>query len=199
VSHMVQLFPSSIAAAVFYLVYFLLFTAEVVGGAILPRLHRRGTRIAKKDKGSSQLISLSNFISVVIAFSFALSGTAMLPNWVFYPGVVLMVLGIVLRQWSMAVLGSFFSGTVGIQEGQKIVEMGPYRLVRHPAYTGALLILMGLGLALQSWGAILLLVLLFGLAFGYRIYVEERVLVSELDDEYVKYTKRTKRLIPYIL
>jgi len=196
---MVQLFPSDIAAAVFYLVYVLLIMSEVVGGVILPRLHHRGVGIMKEDKGSSKLISLSNFLSVIIAFFFAFSGTAMLPSWVFYPGIVLIVLGIVLRQWSMAVLGSFFSGTVGVQEGQKVVETGPYRLVRHPSYTGVLLIFTGLGLALQSWGAVLLIVLTFGLAFGYRMYVEERVLVSELGDEYVKYTKKTKRLIPYIL
>jgi protein-S-isoprenylcysteine O-methyltransferase Ste14 len=95
--------------------------------------------------------------------------------------------------------GSFFSGTIGVQEGQKIVGRGPYRLVRHPSYTGGLLILVGLGLALQSWGAILLLVLLFGPAYGYWIYGEENVLVLELGEEYVKYMKRTKRLIPYIL
>ena len=196
---MVELFPSSIAALVFYIMYLLLILSEVMGGVILPRLHRRGTEITKKDKGSSQLISLGNFVSVVIVFSFALSGTAMWPSWVYYPGILLMVLGIVLRQWSMAVLGSFFSGTVGVQEGQKVVDKGPYRLVRHPSYTGGLLIFAGMGLALQSWGAILLIVLIFGLAFGYRIYVEEKVLVSEFGEEYVEYTKRTKRLIPYIL
>jgi len=196
---MVELFPSSIAALVFYIMYLLLILSEVMGGVILPRLHRRGTEITKKDKGSSQLISLGNFVSVVIVFSFALSGTAMWPSWVYYPGILLMVLGIVLRQWSMAVLGSFFSGTVGVQEGQKVVDTGPYRLVRHPSYTGGLLIFAGMGLALQSWGAILLIVLIFGLAFGYRIYVEEKVLVSEFGEEYVEYAKRTKRLIPYIL
>jgi hypothetical protein len=77
---MVQVFPSSIAASVLYQVYFLLFMAEVVGGAILPQLHRWGTRIKKKDRGSSLLISMSMFVSVIIAFSFALSGTAMLPS-----------------------------------------------------------------------------------------------------------------------
>jgi len=196
---MVQLFPSNIAASVFWLVYFLFFMSEVVGGAILPRLHRRGTRIKEKDKGSSLLISISIFVSVIIAFSFAMSSIAMFPSWIFYPGVVLVVLGIMLRQWSIAVLGRFFSGTIGVQKGQKVVATGPYRLVRHPAYTGGLLILVGIGLALQSWGAVLLLLLIIGPAYGYRIYVEERVLVSEFGDEYVKYTKRTKRLIPYVL
>ena len=97
------------------------------------------------------------------------------------------------------VLGRFFSWMVAVQEGQKVVDSGPYRLVRHPSYTGVLLILMGVGLALQSWGAVLLLLLIFGLAYGYRIHVEEKVMISELGDDYIKYSQRTKRLIPYVL
>ncbi len=196
---MVQLFPSSVAASVFYPVLWLWLLSEVVGAGTIPRLRRHGTRIERNDKGSHLLIFISIFMSIVITFSFATSGIAMLPNWVFYPGIVLMVFGIVFRQWSITVLGRFFSTMVGVQKGQKVVDKGPYRLVRHPAYTRGLLTLVGLGLALQSWGAVLLLALIFSLTFGYRIYVEERVLVSELGDEYVKYTKWTKRLIPYIL
>jgi protein-S-isoprenylcysteine O-methyltransferase Ste14 len=71
--------------------------------------------------------------------------------------------------------------------------------VRHPAYTGSLLTIVGLGFVLQSWGAVLVLIAFFGIAFGYRIHVEEGVLTSKLGDEYVAYVKRTKRLIPYVL
>jgi protein-S-isoprenylcysteine O-methyltransferase Ste14 len=193
------MFPSSIAASVFSLVVLLWILSEAVGMGIIPRVRRRGTRIKKEDRGSHLLLWMSIVVSITISFSLAGSGIAMLPSWVYYPGIVLMVSGIVLRQWSIAVLGQFFSGTVGIQEGQKVVDTGPYRLVRHPSYTGALLIFVGLGLAVQSWGAVLVLLMLFGVAYGYRVYVEEQVLVSELGDEYVKYSKRTKRLIPYVL
>ncbi|MGB8310864.1 MAG: isoprenylcysteine carboxylmethyltransferase family protein [Halobacteriota archaeon] len=196
---MVQLFASNIEAWTFYLVYSLWLLSEVVGAGVIPRLRRRGTQIKRKDNSSYGLIMMPIFVSVYIAFAFASSGIARWPSWVFYPGIVLMVLGILLRQWSIVVLGRFFSSMVAIQEGQKVVDSGPYRLVRHPSYTGAFLIFMGQGLALQSWGAILLLVLTFGLAYGYRIYVEEKVLISELGDDYVKYSKRTKRLIPYVL
>jgi len=193
------MFPSSITASVFSLVGLLWILSEVVGMGIITRIRRRGTRIKKEDRGSHLLLWMSIVVSITISFSLAGSGIAMLPSWVYYPGIVLMVSGIVLRQWSIAVLGQFFSGTVGIQEGQKVVDTGPYRLVRHPSYTGALLIFVGLGLAVQSWGAVLVLLMLFGVAYGYRVYVEEQVLVSELGDEYVKYSKRTKRLIPYVL
>jgi protein-S-isoprenylcysteine O-methyltransferase Ste14 len=194
-----ETFPSSIAASVFSLVVLLWILSEVVGMRVIPRLRRRGTRIKKEDRGSRLLLWMSIFASITIAFSLAGSGIAMLPSWVYYPGIVLMVSGIVLRQWSIAVLGRFFSGTVGTQEGQKVVDTGPYRFVRHPSYTGALLIFVGLGLAVQSWGAVLALLVLFGAGYGYRMYVEEKVLISELGDDYVKYSKRRKRLIPYIL
>ena len=192
-------FPSSITASVFWLVYLVWILSEVVGVGVIPHLRRSGTRIKKEDRGSHRLIFISIFVAIFVVFSFAASGIAMLPSWAYYVGITLMIVGITLRQWSIAVLGRFFSGTVGTQEGQKVVDTGPYRFVRHPSYTGALLIFVGLGLAVQSWGGVLVLLLLFGVGYGYRMYVEEKVLISELRDDYVKYSKRRKRLIPYIL
>jgi len=122
-----------------------------------------------------------------------------LPGWVFSLGIVLIILGIILRQWSMAILGKFFSAVVGIQKDQQVIEKGPYKYVRHPSYSGALIIFIGLGLALQSWAAVITLTLLFIIAYGYRIYVEEKALISELGEPYIEYKKRTKRLIPYMV
>ena len=106
-----------------------------------------------------------------------------------------MVLGIAIRQRAIAVLGRFFSRTLAVQERQTVVETGPYRYVRHPSYTGALVFFVGYGLALQSWGAVLALVPIFALVYGYRMYVEERLLIAELGEAYVPYSHRTKRLI----
>jgi protein-S-isoprenylcysteine O-methyltransferase Ste14 len=197
--YLTELFPTTIAAAIFYVVYALWLFSELVIGGIIPRSRRRGAPIIYEDKSSRSLIALSTFLSLTIAFLFASSGIASLPTGAFYLGIGLMIAGILLRQWSIAVLGRYFSRTVGVQEGQVVVDRGPYRLVRHPAYTGSLLTIVGLGFVLQSWGAVLVLIAFFGVAFGYRIHVEEGVLTSKLGDEYVAYTKRTKRLIPYVL
>ena len=197
--YLAELFPTTTAASIFFVVYALWLLSELVIGGIIPRSRRHGTPIRYEDRSSRLLISLSMFLSLMIAFLFAASGIASLPSGAFYLGIGLMIAGILLRQWSIAVLGRYFSRTVGVQEGQVVVVRGPYRLVRHPAYTGSLLTMVGLGFVLQSWGAVLVLIAFFGAAFGYRIHVEEAVLTSKLGDEYVAYAKKTKRLIPYVL
>ena len=197
--YVAELFPTTTAASIFFVVYALWLFSELVIGGIIPRSRRRGAPIRYEDKSSRPLIALSTFLSLTISFLFASSGIAVLPSWAFYLGIGLMIAGILLRQWSIAVLGRYFSRTVGVQDGQAVVDRGPYRLVRHPAYTGSLLTIVGLGLVLQSWGAVLVLIAFFGVAFGYRIHVEEGVLTSKLGDEYVAYAKRTKRLIPYVI
>jgi protein-S-isoprenylcysteine O-methyltransferase Ste14 len=197
--YLAELFPTTTAASIFFVVYALWLLSELVIGGIIPRSRRHGTPIRYEDRSSRLLISLSMFLSLMIAFLFAASGIASLPSGAFYLGIGLMIAGILLRQWSIAVLGRYFSRTVGVQEGQAVVDRGPYRLVRHPAYTGSLLTMVGLGFVLQSWGAVLVLIAFFGAAFGYRIHVEEVVLTSKLGDKYVAYAKKTKRLIPYVL
>jgi protein-S-isoprenylcysteine O-methyltransferase Ste14 len=136
--------------------------------------------------------------SIVIANAFADSGIALLPRPWFYVGLILMVVGIAVRLWAVSTLRGFFSYTVQIKEGHRVVERGPYRFVRHPAYTGSLLTILGVGFALQSWGAVLVMAVVFGLTFGYRIRVEEKTLVASLGEEYLQYSKRVKRLIPYV-
>ena len=110
-----------------------------------------------------------------------------------------MLVGVLVRQWAIAVLGRFFSLTVRVAEDHRVVVKGPYRLVRHPSYTGVLITFIGLALAVQSSGALLVLLAVFSVSYGYRMRVEERVLLSELGQDYAEYMKRTKRLIPFLI
>lgn len=173
--------------------------SEYVGTVIIPYFRHYGTKINKEDRWSRLLLALTMYLPICIAFYCAFSNIAVMPSWTFFPGIFLIILGIVIRQWSVAVLGSFFSLDVGTQKGQKIVKKGPYKLVGHPSYTGILLIVLGIGLTLQSWAGFIIIILGFGIGFGYRIQVEEKLLVSKLGDDYINYMKNTKRLIPYII
>jgi protein-S-isoprenylcysteine O-methyltransferase Ste14 len=176
--------------------------SEFVGGKIIPRLRQRGLVKAtstRSDRASRIVVWLSIFVSIIIAFFFGTNGITLLPDWFFYLGIALMVTGIALRQWSIRVLGRFFSTRVQIMSDHRVVTNGPYRVIRHPAYSGSLLTIVGLGLAARTWGGTLLIAALFGLAYYYRISVEEDVLKAELGQEYIDYAKKTKRLIPFLL
>jgi protein-S-isoprenylcysteine O-methyltransferase Ste14 len=196
---MIGLFATGPTSIVFYVVYSLWWLTEVIGALLIPALRRRGKNQVRRDQGSAMLIVSSIFIAIFVAFGFGYTSTGQLPDWVFYPGIFLMLLGIVIRQYAIAVLGRFFSLTVRVAEDHKVVDRGPYKLVRHPSYTGVLLTFLGLGLAVQSWAAILTLLVVFTIAYGYRMQVEEKALVSQLGENYLGYMKRTKRLIPYLI
>jgi protein-S-isoprenylcysteine O-methyltransferase Ste14 len=193
------LFSSGFENIVFVSIIGLWIFSEFVGGGIIPRLQRRGKEVTIQDKGSNLVLRVSLYVSIVIAFFLAVNNTAMLSHWFFYLGIVLIVVGIIVRQWAIFTLGRFFTLTVGIQKNQKVVDYGPYRFIRHPSYLGLLIALLGIGVALQSWEGVLAIMVISGLAIGYRIYIEEKVMVLELGDEYVQYMKRTKRLIPYVV
>lgn len=145
------------------------------------------------------MIITSVWVSVIVALGLGYIAAAPLPDFAFYVGISLMLLGILIRQYAIAVLGRYFSLAVRITEDHKLVDRGPYRYVRHPSYTGALLTFVGLGLSVQSWAAVLVLLLMFAVAYGYRMSVEEETLRSELGQDYVSYMQRTKRLIPYLV
>jgi protein-S-isoprenylcysteine O-methyltransferase Ste14 len=191
-------FTSLLNQSVFYVVYLAWILSFLFERIIISRSGQGKTRI-RRDRGSVLIIYASVFLSITIAFTFAYSGVWILPGWVFYLGIGMMLFGIVVREWSVVTLRMYFSHTIRVRENHRVVQNGPYNLVRHPVYSGSMLTVLGLGVALRSWAGVLVLVVLFMLAFMYRIRVEEKLLVGELGGEYVEYMRRTKRLVPFIL
>ena len=192
-------FALGLGLVIFDFAIFVLIASEIFGAALVPQLRRRSATRVKRDRGSRVLITFAILVSMLIAFYFGYANVGGLPDWIFYVGIFLMFLGVLVRQYAIAILGRFFSLSVEIAEDQKVVDKGPYRLVRHPSYTGVLITSIGLGLAVQSLGALLVLLLFFGISFGYRMYVEERTLLSALGQDYASYMKKTKRLVPFII
>jgi protein-S-isoprenylcysteine O-methyltransferase Ste14 len=111
-------------------------------------------------------------------------------------GVVVMWVGLVVRVWAVATLGRSFRTTVEVDPGQPVVSNGPYRWVRHPSYTGLLLIAAGFGLALGNWLSMVVCLVLPLPAILWRIHVEEAELTRVLGDAYRSYRARTTRLVP---
>ena len=92
---------------------------------------------------------------------------------------------------------SHTSAIIEVDQGQRVVQTGPYALIRHPMYSGGLLMLLGVPFALGSWWALIFTLLLF-LAIVWRLLDEERFLSSNLQG-YVQYCKKVRfRLIPFL-
>lgn len=121
------------------------------------------------------------------------------PAVIFAFGIILMLAGEAFRWYSVRVLGRYFTRQVAIQPGQTVVEDGPYRWIRHPSYTGAMLTMFGAGLALTNWLSLFSIMVFAIVGYSYRIWVEEMTLVDALGEPYRDYMRRTKRIIPFII
>lgn len=97
----------------------------------------------------------------------------------------------------VVIQNSYAAANITVEEGQKVISTGLYRLVRHPMYVGVLIMMIGIPLALDSWwGLVILIPGTIGLVF--RILDEEKMLKQELDG-YSEYTQKVRyRLMPYI-
>lgn len=155
-------------------------------------------KVEKQDKGSTILIILYVIVAINLSAFIKTKGWGYInPPWNSI-GIVVMILGIILRQWAVFILGQFFSGHLEIKEEHRVIRQGPYRVIRHPSYTGALLTFAGYGLAMSSWISSILLILMFLLIYGYRIKVEEELLKSQLGKDYEEYMQDSWKMIPYI-
>jgi len=114
-------------------------------------------------------------------------------------GLVVLLAGSLLRRYCFRTLGRFFTGNVQVQAGQSVIQHGPYRLVRHPSYTGGLLMYLGTGIALTNWLSALILFGVGAAVYAYRVHIEERALAEALGHPYRDYMQRTKRFIPFVL
>ncbi|MCX6320414.1 MAG: isoprenylcysteine carboxylmethyltransferase family protein [Bacteroidia bacterium] len=127
-------------------------------------------------------------------FRFSSSGTSIF-LWI---GVLILCLGLLLRYWSIHVLGKNFRTTIELEKGQKVIQRGPYKWIRHPSYSGIILFCIGYGLIAQNWLSLIIVVSLPTIALLYRIKIEEEELTKGMGDEYKEYKKKTKKLIPGI-
>jgi protein-S-isoprenylcysteine O-methyltransferase Ste14 len=115
-----------------------------------------------------------------------------------YVCVGLLAVGLVIRWSAIYTLGKSFSANVAIHSTQRLNQSGLFRVVRHPSYSGLLLIFLAMGLNTHNWLGLGIIVLLPAAALVYRIHVEEVALTGAFGAEYVEYSQRAKRLIPGI-
>jgi protein-S-isoprenylcysteine O-methyltransferase Ste14 len=180
----------------FWLVFFFAFVREgrVIQGSF-------ATAPSDQDAGTFRALVIGSPLALVaaIAASFLPWLTIAWPEFAVVMGMALLVAGAMLRRLCFNALGKSFTGTVIVAEDQAIVQNGPYRFVRHPSYTAAFLMFIGIGLALCSWISLAILFVAHCYLYGRRVAVEERALLDTLGTPYREYMSRTKRFIPFFL
>jgi protein-S-isoprenylcysteine O-methyltransferase Ste14 len=183
-------------------VFWVACTAWILPEVVAWRVKRSSDSSQAHDHGSLNLIVILWWVGMAMAvlMSSILPQAAM--SWkrtsIFLVGICFMLMGVTLRWYSAAVLGKYFTFNVAIRSGQTLIEVGPYRYVRHPSYSGALLSLLGFGLALGNWAGLAAALSCLGFAYSYRIPIEEQALSSALGDAYQQYKNRTWRLVPFL-
>ncbi|MCL2880597.1 MAG: isoprenylcysteine carboxylmethyltransferase family protein [Treponema sp.] len=155
------------------------------------------------DRGSTV------FISVVMGIAFVLIPISPLLNyfkigmcfnfWVSMAGIILGVLGLVIRYFAFSTLGRFFTRTLRKTDEHVLVESGIYGYIRHPGYASDILIFFGTSFGMGNLIAMILIPVMFIPAYIYRIHTEEKMLVEIFGEKYVSYQKRTGRLLPFVL
>jgi protein-S-isoprenylcysteine O-methyltransferase Ste14 len=183
---------------VFWIVYVWVFLPEF-------RIVRRATTkepVPAIDRGSLRVIMLGAGLGIVAAFVLpfvvpqaTLPGTRVL--W-FVVGTLMLVCGSLLRRHCFRMLGSFFTGAVTIQSDHRVIDSGAYRWVRHPSYSAALLLTLGIALALDNWIGLVVSFVLAFIAYSYRAHVEEQALLSSLGAPYARFLASRKRFIPFV-
>jgi protein-S-isoprenylcysteine O-methyltransferase Ste14 len=154
---------------------------------------------AEKEKSQKviQFLAAIAFIAVFVfcAIDHRLRWSAV-PPYVAIAGDVLVALGLVII-FVVFKENTFTSGIIEVEAGQKVISTGPYALVRHPMYLGALVMLLGVPLALGSWWG-LFTIIPIALVIVWRLLDEEQFLAKNLSG-YLEYRNNVRyRSVPFI-
>jgi protein-S-isoprenylcysteine O-methyltransferase Ste14 len=181
-------------------VYYILFWTWVGSETLLQVFMRTRQRSGQlRDRGSLLLL-----FPVIFAASWTASwygethphtmlGGA---HWLMATGLALLIAGIALRATAIVTLGRSFSTNVAIRTTQTLRTTGLYGWVRHPSYSGMLLIFLGIGVYERNWASLAIITVFPLAALLYRIHVEEMALAEAFGAHYLEYKQKTSRLVP---
>jgi protein-S-isoprenylcysteine O-methyltransferase Ste14 len=195
------IFSPSIYAVFYWAALYLWAIPEWIGSFTQRRRTRR-QEATRADRGSYLLFAISLPLSLAIGF--------VLPHFAPWANItghqpllvtiaaLLILFGAAFRWYAIRSLGRYFTRDVAVSGDQPVIQAGPYRLVRHPAYTGTLITMVGVGLGICNWLSLLVVVGVSLAGHLYRVQVEERALSAAIGQPYRDYMRRTKRFIPFI-
>ena len=167
----------------------------------LSLLKRAKGNAVSKDRASLFVIWAVNLASVGLGVYLAFHWQDWASPWLrrLYPvGFGLFVAGLCFRWRCILYLGRFFTVNVAIAADHQLIQTGNYRHVRHPSYTGGLVMLLGYCICVGNLASLLAIFIPCASVILWRIHVEEAALLQAFGESYRAYMQRTKRLIPWV-
>lgn len=162
----------------------------------------QSSEVTQEEKGDRSFwLILPGFLAVFYAPPLEwLYLPAFLPRafWMQIAGLVLVAAGMILLTWARVHIRGLYTGHVAVHSDHRLVQSGPYHIVRHPGYSGFLLIALGVCLGYASLIGLIAIPVLLLPGLAYRMGVEERLLVAQFGEEYQRYARKTKRMLPGI-
>ena len=154
-----------------------------------------------RDRGTLYLLWAVIFLSMTAGITLSEAtniGTVPNVHWIRTAALAILIVGLALRWTAIFTLGKSFSSNVAIRSTQTVLKTGLYRWMRHPSYTGLIMIFFAAGLRTRNWISFLIITIPTTAALLYRIHVEEIALRDHFGEEYIAYSRETRRLIPGI-
>jgi protein-S-isoprenylcysteine O-methyltransferase len=179
----------------------ILWALGILAAMLQPDYNPFTITVKPRDRGTGAQIIWSVYITQVAAVlecAYLRYPESIQWNAAVIAAMIGIILGLALRTWSVATLGSLFTMHISIQKQHTVVRRGPYRIVRHPSYLGAFIMYVCSTALLQAWFAMIIALVILPFAFVRRISYEEAMLRGELGQEYQEYCSRVKRLLPGI-
>lgn len=188
--------PARIA---FVLVLFALQVFSLIYNPQVGRNQENRKSDAPRSKLDLILIQIFSLAVVILApFSDGHSiGILNVENIVRYIGLFIAIPGFVLMQAGEKYLAKQFSIEVTLQKDHKLIQSGPYKVIRHPRYLGILIFFTGISLTFRSLLGIFIVLALAGVLI-WRVFAEEKMMREEFGKEWEEYQSKTWRLIPYL-
>ena len=189
IESMIEIFLANVIIVIFFLADFLI------------RKDKTAVSINKtKDDKNSTKIIIFTFLIICIA-----SELLEYFRWgefknktISRVALAFMLSGLIIRIHSMSQLKKFYTRMLIITDQQKLVKTGIYKIVRHPGYSGTVLIWIFFGLAIQNLIVFFIAFILISFAYNYRIRIEEQMLLTQFGKEYADYKKSSWKIIPYV-
>jgi protein-S-isoprenylcysteine O-methyltransferase Ste14 len=179
------------------IVWALWFISEIALNRLL-----RSNRSDEKDKDKNTIRIIWITIGLAITIGSYASSSWVFPishnNLIQYSGLIVIIIGMIFRFYAIWSLGRLFTVDVTIRKNHTIKNDGIYKIIRHPSYLGLIISFLGLGLSLNNWVGLLIIVIPVTIAMIYRIKIEEKTLIEHFGADYPEYMKKTYRLIPKI-